>query len=215
VKKFALLLIVILAISMSVTAADKPIRVEMKMGIPNLLGGSVEYMLPDLGIPAINNALAPYIDVSVFNLALDETVSFGFSYFGLGAKYYFDQLVTDLGLPSMADGTYAALGFGRMGFTFTDDAWLGDYDSSIGTWIEGSAEGSIGVSMLQFSIGKRWMLGPLTGTLELGKTFGSMDDTFEVEVNYNNGTSETDVEDTSDIPLGVGGLAALTIGFAF
>ncbi len=204
-----IILLVILTLGTMLLGADRPIRIETKMGVPNLLGGSVEYVLPELGIPMVDNALAPFVDISVFNIELDATSSFGFSYFGFGAKYYFDQIATDLGLPDMVNGSYAALGFGRMGFNFTDDAY---YD-----WIRGSgrAEGSFGVGLLAVSMGKRWMLGPLTGTFEFGKTLGAMDDQFEIDVKYDDGTSETDMTDTSDIPVGTGVMLALTIGLAF
>lgn len=201
--KFILLALV--TMSMSLSAGERPFRGELKIGTPNLLGFGAEYQL-DMGLPG----LTPYADFSAFTLDLDETVSMGISYFGLGAKVYLDEYIG-------MNGVFAGLGYGRLGFKFTDSGFYEyDWDQN---WnmVEKNGEGSasFGLSLIQLKIGKRWMFGPITLSLETGYSIGKFDDTFDVEVKWDDGTKTTETESTSDIPIGGGTIGAFTIGFAF
>ena len=187
---------------------EKPIRIEGKFGVPNIVGGSVEYLLPELGNEFIDNSIAPYVDFSAFGLTLDETTDMGFTYFGFGGKYYLDQQVKSLGLPGTMQGVFGGLGFGRMSLELTDNEWF-SFEHG-----DGTATGSIGTNMFQIKLGKRWIWGPLTVCVETGYALGSMDDKVKVDIEYDDGTTETDTEDISDVPLGVGTIGALSIGIA-
>ena len=57
----------------------------VKLGIPNLIGGSAEIVLPVFG-----NRIAPFIDYSGFNLDTDELET-EFAYLEYGANIYFNQ----------------------------------------------------------------------------------------------------------------------------
>jgi len=208
-KKLTLVSMVFLLIfSSAALSREKPIRIEAKLGLPNLVGGSVEYLLPALGNAYIDNSIAPYIDFSTFNLPLDETTEMGFGYFGFGAKYYLDQQLEKFGLPAMLKGVYGGLGFGRMSLELTDDGW----DSY--THGSGTATGSVGMGMFQLLIGKRWFWGPFTLCIETGYSLGNMDDEVTVEVEYEDGYTEEDTQDISDVPLGAGTMGTLSVGIA-
>ncbi|RKY56312.1 MAG: hypothetical protein DRP89_01600 [Candidatus Neomarinimicrobiota bacterium] len=205
---FLITLVIVGMFSSAALAGEKPIRLELKLGTPNLFGFSGEYLLPELGIPAIDKTLAPYFDFSKFTLGLDPTVDLGFTYFGFGAKYYLDQYIDLFELPDKMYGTYTGLGFGRLSITLTDEGWDDYYHG------EGKSEGSVGLNMLQFKIGKRWIWGPITLCIESGYSLGKIDEKIEVEVEYEDGYKETETEDTSDIPIGGGIIGALSIGLA-
>jgi hypothetical protein len=63
----------------------KHINLGVKLGIPNLIGGSAEIVLPILG-----NRIAPYFDYSGFSIDTDE-IGTSYSYLEYGANLYFNQ----------------------------------------------------------------------------------------------------------------------------
>ena len=67
------------------SAKVRHINLGIKLGIPNLIGGSAEIVLPVLG-----NRIAPYFDYSGFSIDTDE-ISTSFSYLEYGSNLYFNQ----------------------------------------------------------------------------------------------------------------------------
>jgi hypothetical protein len=63
----------------------KHINLGVKLGIPNLIGGSAEIVLPILG-----NRIAPYFDYSRFSIDTDE-IGTSYSYLEYGVNLYFNQ----------------------------------------------------------------------------------------------------------------------------
>ena len=63
----------------------KRINIGLKIGIPNIVGGSAEITLPIL-----NNRISPYFDISGFNLEADD-IETNFSYSEFGANVYLNQ----------------------------------------------------------------------------------------------------------------------------
>jgi hypothetical protein len=63
----------------------KRFSIGAKIGIPSIVGGSVEIVLPIL-----NNHFAPYVNYSRFSLSFRE-VETSLSSTGFGAKYYFGE----------------------------------------------------------------------------------------------------------------------------
>ena len=57
----------------------------LKLGIPNVIGGSIE-ILP----PILNNKIAPFLDFSGLNIDIDN-VGTDFSYLEYGANFYFNE----------------------------------------------------------------------------------------------------------------------------
>jgi hypothetical protein len=76
----------------------KYINLGVKLGIPNLIGGSVEIVLPILG-----NRIAPYFDYSGFSIDTDD-IGTSFSYLEYGANLYFNQ---------KGNGFFLSLGQGK------------------------------------------------------------------------------------------------------
>ena len=76
----------------------KHINLGVKLGIPNLIGGSAEIILPILG-----NRIGPYFDYSGFSIDTDE-IGTSFSYLEYGANLYFNQ---------KGNGFFLSLGQGK------------------------------------------------------------------------------------------------------
>ena len=76
----------------------KHINLGVKLGIPNLIGGSAEIVLPILG-----NRIGPYFDYSGFSIDTDE-IGTSFSYLEYGANLYFNQ---------KGNGFFLSLGQGK------------------------------------------------------------------------------------------------------
>ena len=62
------------------------ISVGAKIGMPNIVGGSLEFVLP-----ALDNHLAPYADFSGFDINPEEGTEVGLSYTEFGINYYFNN----------------------------------------------------------------------------------------------------------------------------
>ena len=82
-KKISLLLITAVLTSLTSYSQDKPYRVGLTFGLPNLVGLNLEYVSP-----ALNNKLAASLDYSSIKLK-DGDKDFNYSYFELGSNYYF------------------------------------------------------------------------------------------------------------------------------
>ena len=79
---------------------EKPVRIGLKFGIPNVAGLSFEY-----ATPLLNNKLATAIDFSTISISAGET-KVSFSYIEAGGNYYF---LND------GRGLYGNISFGRIG----------------------------------------------------------------------------------------------------
>jgi len=98
-----------------------------KLGIPNVIGGSAEVVLP-----FFHNRLAPYLDYNNFSFNLDKTADLSLSYIEYGANFYLkDQgkgFYVGLGNAKMkTDLHYNELVFNGNGMTITDSAKV-DFD---------------------------------------------------------------------------------------
>ncbi|MEQ9216686.1 MAG: hypothetical protein RLO17_01500 [Cyclobacteriaceae bacterium] len=81
--KKLLILCAALFIAFAGQAQEKPFRIGIKFGVPNIVGLNAEYVTPILG-----GKLAPTADFSYFSLsAAGAKVSF--SYLEIGSNYYF------------------------------------------------------------------------------------------------------------------------------
>ena len=129
-KKISLLLITAVLTSLTSYSQDKPYRVGLTFGLPNLVGLNLEYVSP-----ALNNKLAASLDYSSIKLK-DGEIDFNYSYFELGSNYYFGQ---------KSKGLYGHLSYGRIGFT-------GNYSDPI----YGSGEGKVTLNMINLMLGAKW-----------------------------------------------------------
>ncbi|MDA0194567.1 MAG: hypothetical protein O2951_05885 [Bacteroidetes bacterium] len=105
-------------------------RIGLKLGVPNIVGLNFEY-----ATPALNNKLAAALDFSFIPITIAD-VDLKFTYFELGANYYFVK---------EGKGPYGHFSYGRIGFdgTYTDD-----------TYGEGTAK--VGFSLLNFKLGAKF-----------------------------------------------------------
>jgi len=83
-------------------------RIGTKIGFPNVVGGSIEVVLPIL-----ENRIAPYVDISGFTLNAEDDVTSALSYREIGANFY---------LGKHAKGMYLSAGTANLStkFTFND-----------------------------------------------------------------------------------------------
>ncbi len=110
-------------------AQDRPIRVGVKIGVPNIIGFNGEYVLPVIG-----GRLGATADFSRFSIDLSD-VEVTFSYIEFGGNVYLKE----------GKGPYAGLTFGRIGF---DGTWT---DQVLG---EGTAD--IGLNTLNLKLGGKF-----------------------------------------------------------
>lgn len=82
-------------------AQEKPFRIGIKFGVPNIVGLNAEYVTPILG-----GKLAPTADFSYFSLSASGA-KVSFSYFELGGNYY---------LMNQGKGLYGHLSYGNIAF---------------------------------------------------------------------------------------------------
>lgn len=177
-----------LAILFSAVAAfgqERPFRIGLKFGYPQLAGLNLEYVTP-----ALNERLSADVDLSYFGLTSgDASVSYTFLYFG--ANYYFFN---------EGEGLYGGLGYGRQAFgadvTITDNANSG---------LTAQGEASIGLNSLYLKIGGKhgglfyfkWNVGygiALTdGKLEASATFNGVKQVEEVDLPISGGGPMVDL----------------------
>ncbi|MGM0509010.1 MAG: hypothetical protein ACQERZ_07635 [Fusobacteriota bacterium] len=192
-KKLVLLVTLVFLISFSLLGANKsrPIRAELSLGIPNLIGVSGEYVIPNFQ----DGKVSVDMDFSYIPISLDDQTTAKISYIGIGGRYYITE---------PEKGVYVGGGLSRLnlGMEYEDD--------DLGT---GSAD--LGTMFLIGKVGYRKFLGPLVTNIEVGYGIGKLDDTIEVTYEDTDGTKTTEEEDTSDVPIGSGQVFKTSIGFAF
>lgn len=157
------LIICLVALTTLAHAQEKPIRLGVKLGVPNIVGFNAEYVTPLLG-----NKFAPNLDVSYISMKAGSAEA-TFSYIEIGGNYYFIK---------EGKGLYGNLSYGRVGFK-------GDYtDSRYGT-----GEGKVGMNLVNLKLGAKLGNG-FYFRPEIGYALLLGDPTVEVE--YTNTTVEED-----------------------
>ncbi|WP_029033563.1 hypothetical protein [Salinimicrobium terrae] len=184
----------------------RPVRLGVKIGFPNIVGGNLEYVTP-----LFNDRLAVSLDYSTIKSdwflseeegSGTETTEANFSYIEGGLNYYFFKA---------GKGLYGGLGYNRFKF---DGEISVENDGKEGT-------GQIDYNQSSFNI----KLGAKIGGLfylrpEIGYSFTSLPKTFDYIAQYDDGTSETEtfdlVEEFSFPDIFFQGfMANIGIGFAF
>ena len=92
-------------ISQSVYGQEKPFRVGLKFGSPQIAGLNLEYVTPLLG-----KKLSADVDLSYFSFDVRD-IKVGYTYFGAGSNYYFFK---------EGRGLYGGLGYGLMLFSLSN-----------------------------------------------------------------------------------------------
>lgn len=182
----------------------RPVRLGVKIGFPNLIGGNLEYVTP-----LFNDKLAATVDYSTIksNWILTEeetngTEELNFSYLDFGINYYFSK---------PGKGFYGGVGYNNIKFegnTSVED------DGRDGTGYLDFNHGSFNVK-LGARLGGLFYFRP-----EIGYSFSPLPKSFDYTVEYDDGTTEEDTYDLSGALDSVdflfkGLMANIGIGFAF
>ena len=170
----------------------KRINIGLKIGIPNIVGGSAEITLPIL-----NNRISPYFDISGFNLEADD-IETNFSYSEFGANVYLNQ---------KGNGFFVSLGRGQFNteLTFNDL----DFDGA-----RGSATTDFDFGTTNIKLGLK-SGGSFYFRFEVGYGIGDIPDSINFTAT-SGGITETFSEDIPPIPgLSSGGTIIGNIGFGF
>lgn len=186
----------------------RPIRLGIKLGFPNLIGGSVEYVTP-----LLRDKLAANLDYSTVKSDWfmskgketddSETSDLNFSYIEAGLNYYFFKA---------GKGLYGGATYSRFGIEAT--TFEQDDNGQDGTGKIDYNQSSFNVK-LGAKIGGLFYLRP-----EIGYSFSSLPETVDYSVRYEDGSSETETYNLIE-ELGVpdiffkGFTANIGIGFAF
>ena len=172
----------------------KYINIGFKVGIPNLIGGSAEIILPVLG-----NRIGPYIDYSAFNIDTDE-VGTSLSYLEYGANLYFNP---------KGSGFFISLGQAKF------DSDLTFYDLSFtngGMSSTGSVSTDFNFNTTNLKLGIKTS-GTFYFRFEVGFGLGDIPDSIDFTATVD-GITENFSEEIPPIPgLGQSGLLIGNIGF--
>ncbi len=172
--------------------AIKRISLGLKIGIPNIIGGAVEGVLPMLG-----NRIAPYFNLSGFNLDIDN-VSSEMSYTEFGSKIYFGN---------KGNGFFVGLGSSK----FSSSLNFKDLSLDFGETGTGSVDLDINTFIIK--------LGAKTGgriyfNFELGYGVGSIPDELKFQATSSTGRTEYTTEKIPNIPgVTEGGILIGNVGF--
>jgi len=188
---FALAILAVFTLS----AQERPIRIGVKIGFPNAVGGHLEYVTPLLG-----ERLAPSVEYT--SLKLDSWMDPDqgkVDYFGAGLNYYFGS--------EPGRGSYVHLGYGSFKGKFVSEG----YNSNA----SGDGTGTIDISNNSLNI----RIGAKAGGLfyfrpEIGYMFSSLPKIVETRVDYPDGSTTTEQEELPGI-LSSGLMLNIGIGFAF
>jgi hypothetical protein len=190
--KISFLLISTILVSTQLNAQEKPFRIGVKTGFPNVVTGNIEFVTP-----LVDQRLAFMIDYSKFSFN-DQDVSLKYSYFEAGINYY---------LKREGHGPYVAISYTNMNVDLTYENVESDENS--GEF--GSATAGIGMNTLNIKLGAKWG-GLIYFRPEIGYSFTPLPNTIDIEVNFNNSPSETHVE---EVPSIISGGLIFNIGFGF
>ncbi|MCO5724644.1 hypothetical protein [Robiginitalea marina] len=170
-------------------------RIGLKAGVPNIIGGNAEFVLPVLG-----NRLAPFVDYSTFSLEVEE-VDTSFDFFEIGSNIYFNTQGT---------GLYASVSYGK----FNLDGTYTDAETIDGELFEGEATGEVEISTFNLKVGAK--LGrKFYFRAEAGYGFGDIPQEVVLRGTVNGQPAEGR-EEIPDVPgIGDNGLLVANIGFGF
>ena len=170
-------------------------RIGLKAGIPNIVGGNAEFVLPIL-----NNHLAPFLDYYSFSLDVDD-VDTSLDFFEIGTNVYFND---------NGKGLYATLSYG----SFNLEGTYTDAQTVDGEFFEGEATGEIDITTVNLKLGAR-LGNRFYFRGEIGYGFGDIPDEVLITGTVN-GQPDEGVEEIPDIPgIGDSGLLVVNIGFGF
>ena len=178
----------------------KRFSIGVKVGVPNVATGGIEYNLPFL-----NNHFAPYVDYTKIDYnETGESFSGSLSYSEFGLNYYFNQ---------KGKGVYFGAGISNFSLKGEDNAI--ELDGAIGR--TGTAD-----TNFEFN-GTALKLGVKTGgtfyvRFEVGYSFGSFPTKITITAvdNANSSLTEVEVVEIPEVPgISDSGIVVANLGFGF
>jgi len=169
----------------------KPLRIGVRLGMPNLITANVEYVTP-----LLDNRVAATLDY----MTLSKTVD------GVSIKYNNFEFGTNVYLQNTGKGLYASLTY----FSFKSNGEFEDIEFDDNSTSDGKAQ--IDFSTINFKVGVK--LGRVFYfRAEVGYGFGKIPEQVIVKSNNSNATS---VEDIPNLPgMGSSGTLVYNIGIGF
>lgn len=177
----------------------KRVAVGVKLGMPNIIGVSLEFILP-----VMDNHFAPYADLSGFDIDPDTETSVGLSYSEFGLNYY---------LNTKGKGLYFSAGLGNL----TTDITFSNQNVSNGEGISvndgvGTIQQKISTTNLKLGVkaGKRVYF-----RFELGYGLGNIPSDVKITAtSVSQGFKEEISEPFPDVPgVSSGGVVIGNVGF--
>lgn len=174
-----------------------PIRIGLKLGTPNGIGGNLEYVTP-----LLQHRIAVYGDYSVLNAEVEDADN-NFKYYEFGTNIYFSK--------NKGRGLYGSFGYGVLNINSTG----GDYETDDGDTITNS-KADFNVETLNVKLGLKLGRRVYFRT-ELGYGFGEIPQEIIVTGTINDTPAQEVVdisEDISEIPgISENGYLIFNIGF--
>ncbi len=167
----------------------RPIRVGMKLGLPNLIGGNLEYLTP-----LVNDKLSVNWDYSIFKsdwISVEATDPsekdpiINYSFIDLGANYY----IFKPGRGLYSGLSYSLIKFDSETSVYGKDEFGGEKD---GTEYYNVKNNSVNVKV-GAKLGGLFYFRP-----ELGFSFNPIPETVSSEIRYNDGSKETTTTNIND-----------------
>jgi len=190
----------------------KMFRIQGKLGIPNLAGVSVGFVLPivlgsvTIGVDADLTHIPLPTSGDIDNASID--------YYSGSPTLYFSPYGKKL---------FLGLGFGRLSVSANKTYYHSYEDPTtlLPTTESASAKASLGANCLLMRCGYRWIWGPITLALESGLVNIAIDEEIKVKVKFPSGTIIEYTEKTEQfLPpgskmSGTGLIFGLSLGLAF
>lgn len=180
-----------LGINMKSLAQDKPLRIGIKLGIPNIITANVEYVTP-----LLNNRIAIAVDYMSLSKTIDDT-NINYNNFEIGTNIY---------LTKKGKGLYAGISYFSFGGegTFTEVEFQPDmYEDGVGEIKFNTLNLKLGVKL-----GRTFYF-----RFEAGYGFGDIPEFILVTSKTSN---ETSLEEIPEIPgLNTSGLPVFNFGIGF
>lgn len=173
-----------------------PFRIGAKIGIPNIIGGNIEYVTP-----LFDNRFALFVDYSGFQINPEDDAEVKIKYIEFGTNIYFNN---------KGRGLYGSVSYSKLNL----DGSYTNADTINGTVYNGVATGDVDINTTNVKIGAK--LGKkFYFRIEAGYGFGNIPKVVEV-IGTEQGTeiTQTDFVEIPDIPgISDNGLFIGNIGF--
>lgn len=190
IKRFSITLLT-LVLTFNSNAQEKPLRLGVKIGAPNIITANAEYVTP-----LLDNRVALSLDYMSLNKTIDET-NINYNNFEIGTNIYFNN---------EGRGLYAGISY----FSLDGEATYFDVEFEPDNYEDGT--GSITFNTFNLKLGAK--LGrTFYFRIEAGYGFGAIPETIIVT---SNSGSETSEEEIPEIPgVKTSGLPVFNFGIGF